>query len=89
MAKAKQLWNTSGVLKSYTDAEGLYQVVRPWDEVHGGGDIEILEDDVDRLMKNGFTDQDPNPAPAPEPKKKKAAAAAAATAAEAPAEEGG
>ncbi len=70
MVKAKKLWNTSGVLKSFTDAEGVYQVARPWDEIHGGGDVEVLEDDIDRLMKNGFTDQDPNPQPEPKPKKK-------------------
>ncbi len=71
MAKPKQLWNVSGVLKSFTDASGLYQVVRPWDEVHGGGGVEVEEADVKRLMDNGFTDQDPNPEPAPKPKKKK------------------
>ncbi len=82
MAKPKQLWNVSGVLKSFTDAEGLYWAVEPWTGPKTGS-IKALPEDMDRLMKNGFTDQDPNPT------KKKAAAAAAATVAEAPAEEGG
>ncbi len=83
MAKPKQLWNVSGVLKSFTDASGLYQVVEPWDPVAGGGGIKVDPADMKRLLDNGFTDQDPNPT------KKKAAAAAAATVADAPAEEGG
>ncbi len=85
MAKAKQLWNTSGVLKSFTDTSGTYQVIRPWDEAHGGGGVEVEEADVKRLMDNGFTDQNPSPKsePAPKPKKKKASAP------KPPAEEGG
>ncbi|MEE9198079.1 MAG: hypothetical protein V3U45_08025 [bacterium] len=82
MAKAKQLWNVSGVLKSFTDDKGAYQVVEPWTGPKTGS-VKALPEDVARLMDSGFTDRDPRPKP------KKAAATAAATVSEGPAEEGG
>ncbi len=71
MPKSKKLWNTSGVLKSYTDAKGAYHAVEAWTGPKTGM-IKAMAEDVERLKANGFTDRDPNPkpekkAPAPKP----------------------
>ncbi len=88
MAKPKQLWNVSGVLKSFTESApegetGTYHAVEPWTGP-GTGEVEVLlDEDADRLMGSGFTDSDPNPQPEPKPKGKKAPVP------EAPVKEGG